>query len=652
MQQNRLYRLFSLLLFPLFFTTVCGARELKLSETGKVVGLTDYAVLFSTSPQESLANVADSLLQPLSNEKKALLEEKWFRINPEQSDWFFLTITNDEFKSRRLFFYLGSNMDVTVFRYSYQTGRRDSLILDGFFRREGSFIFPLDFPEESKYNLCFRVGKGNRPSHFKLHDIACNDREAIREKLFSNLISTDIPRIFQISIELLFMGMIIGIMFFASFHYLQTRDVVFIFYFLYLFFILLFMFNRMAEVASSEVIWYYMGYFRDLTWQPLSYLFYFLFSMHFVDFRKYNPTILRILKIMAGLILLYVVIDMFLAYREQLSLRNQLYSGFRLALIPVALYLIVNTFLIRDRFARILASGSLFMAGGAIIAFCLYLFSKSDDIWWFHYQMQIMYTGIVIELLFFTSGLSLKTKAVANEKALLTVQLDREREMKELEKKQTAIEVQQQERERFAQDLHDDLGSGLTSIRFLSEAIRKNPGDNASIEKISNLAEEMNRNMRQIVWAMQSGNRSLVDLSRFIKSQVNDLLEIKGIGFSCKIEDTLPDIPLTGYQVRSIGLTVKETVNNILKHSKAGKVEMNIFHDNGLATMSINDDGIGIEFNGESFLKGGLSNMKQRMYSIAGDIKWVTSSKGTQVIISFPVRKYLPDGQIGSQTEN
>jgi len=171
----------------------------------------------------------------------------------------------------------------------------------------------------------------------------------------------------------------------------------------------------------------------------------------------------------------------------------------------------------------------------------------------------------------------------------------------------------------------------------LRKAIRKNPSDIAVVEKISNLADEMNRNMRQIVWAMQSGNRSLVDLSRFIKSQVNDLLEINNIGFSCRIDDALPDFPLSGLQVRSIGLTVKETVNNILKHSGARAVDMDIFHQEEKIMVSITDNGTGIEVNDDSTVNGGLVNMKQRMNAIGGNVEWRSAASGTRVMISFPI---------------
>jgi len=620
-----------------------GQQVLTVTELENVVTLHHYAKRVTSGPDARLDEVAIRSLLPVAMEVKSLPDHAFIRNSGENCDWLFFKYSNAKDIKERIFFYLGSYTDITVYRHDSITGLTDSLQMEDFFRQNGSFIFPLDFPGSSTTNICFRIGMGNRPNHPMLFHYVGIDAVDIRERLYADLMSSDEKLFLKTPVVLLFMGMIIGIMFFAAFHYFQTREIVFVYYFLYLLFILLFMGTRLAEVGSAHVIWYHLGYFRDVTWQPLSYLFYFLFSMHFVDFRKYRPGIHRLLKMLVYLLLLYIAIDMTFAATGKLAWRRDLYLYWRIAMIPVALFLISGTLMISDRFARILATGSLCMAGGAIAAFCIALFSDDYDTDWFRYQMEIMYAGIVAELLFFTSGLSLKTKKIAGEKAALAVQLELEKELKEIEKRQTIIDVQQKERERFAQDLHDDLGSGLTSIRFLSEAISRNPGDRGSVEKINDLADEMNRSMRQIVWAMQSGQRTVPELSRFIKAQANDLFEMNGISFNCRLDERLPEFPLTAFQVRNIGLTVKEAGNNILKHAQATRVDMEVCMVEGRYTIRISDNGIGIPDKDSLTHNRGLENMKQRMIAIGGTVEVNSYSEGTRVKLSLPISANIGD---------
>jgi len=374
--------LFGLIIFLLSCFYSATAAVIDLSSTADVVMLDDYAGWITTGTEARLNDVADDRLQPFERNVKKLPGITYLRNLPEQCDWLFFPVVNNETVNRRLFFYLGSNMHITVYRYDVNTKVTDTVPIVDYFRKEGSFIFPMDFPALSTTNLCFRIGKGNRPNYSLLFSIAASEPGAIRERLHAVLLKSDENLFFQRPIELLFMGMIIGIMFFAAFHYFQTREMVFVYYFIYLLFILLFIGTRMAEVFSADVLWYHLGYFRDLTWQPLSYLFYFLFSMHFVDFGKHGTDIYRLLKVLVYLLLIYVGVDLVFAVMEKLAWRRELYFYFRLSLIPIALYLITRTFLIPDRFARILAMGSLAMAGGAIAAFSIQLFSDSHDSFW------------------------------------------------------------------------------------------------------------------------------------------------------------------------------------------------------------------------------------------------------------------------------
>src|SRR5205085_3526471 len=95
----------------------------------------------------------------------------------------------------------------------------------------------------------------------------------------------------------------------------------------------------------------------------------------------------------------------------------------------------------------------------------------------------------------------------------------REKFKKQLQRQKIILEKQQaveKERTRIATDMHDDLGAGLSRIKFLSETIgikkQKEEPIEDEISSIRNYSHEMIDKMGEIVWALNEKNDSLVDL--------------------------------------------------------------------------------------------------------------------------------------------
>src|SRR6185437_205170 len=97
--------------------------------------------------------------------------------------------------------------------------------------------------------------------------------------------------------------------------------------------------------------------------------------------------------------------------------------------------------------------------------------------------------------------------------------------------KKRAVE---KERTRIATDMHDDLGAGLSRIKFLSETIhlKKQMGQPVKEEDLGNIgrfANEMIDKMGEIVWALNEKNDSLSDLLSYTRSYAVDYLLSNGI---------------------------------------------------------------------------------------------------------------------------
>lgn len=211
-----------------------------------------------------------------------------------------------------------------------------------------------------------------------------------------------------------------------------------------------------------------------------------------------------------------------------------------------------------------------------------------------------------------------------------------EKEMAMLEKQQ-AIE---KERTRIATDMHDDLGAGLSRIKFLSETIGIKKQQHQPIEedvnKIREYSHEMIDKMGEIVWALNEKNDSLSDLLSYTRSYTMEYLSQHGIACKVEIPDNLPSYFVSGEFRRNIFLTIKEALHNVVKHSQATEVKLTINVNHHLS-IKLNDNGIGIDKSKARSFSNGLANMETRVKEIGGRIE-ITNKKGTLIDLSIPMQ--------------
>ena len=220
----------------------------------------------------------------------------------------------------------------------------------------------------------------------------------------------------------------------------------------------------------------------------------------------------------------------------------------------------------------------------------------------------------------------------------------------ELEKKQ-AIE---KERTRIATDMHDDLGAGLSRIKFLSETIGIKKQQQLPIEEeitsIREYSHEMIDKMGEIVWALNEKNDSLSDLLAYTRSYAVGYLLQAGIRCTVETPENFPILFVSGEFRRNIFLTIKETLHNIVKHAQASCVWLSMNTGRELIII-IQDDGIGFDRGQVRPFSNGLANMQQRIRDIGGrlliqprseDSSWLDpgrsdAGRGTLVKIIAPL---------------
>jgi signal transduction histidine kinase len=209
--------------------------------------------------------------------------------------------------------------------------------------------------------------------------------------------------------------------------------------------------------------------------------------------------------------------------------------------------------------------------------------------------------------------------------------------------KQLAI---QSERQRISGDMHDDIGTGLSTMMLYVNMLKSKMSDKleyADIERVSALGSELVVQMKEIVWSLNPGNDSLESLLVFIRQYFVQLFEPLPFHTNVILPALIPDIALKGAARRNIFLCVKEALNNVIKHAKADRIELNVLMLHDKLIISIKDNGAGLPENtGNKFFSNGLKNMRRRMEQINGKFQFYNED-GAVIKMEIELKGY-PNG--------
>lgn len=202
----------------------------------------------------------------------------------------------------------------------------------------------------------------------------------------------------------------------------------------------------------------------------------------------------------------------------------------------------------------------------------------------------------------------------------------------------------QEVRHRIATDLHDDVGSALSSISISSQLAKKfSSQEDEKVNKILNLINNTSRetleSMSDIVWAINPKNDLGKNMVLKMQRVATDLLESKGIKVNFKSQELFETMKLGMEGRKNLFLIFKEAINNISRHAGCDEVTITLrLHDNQLL-MKIEDDGKGFVVTKSAF-GNGMDSMKHRANQIGGILRIESNAeKGTKVILDVDLTK-------------
>ncbi len=196
-------------------------------------------------------------------------------------------------------------------------------------------------------------------------------------------------------------------------------------------------------------------------------------------------------------------------------------------------------------------------------------------------------------------------------------------------------------RNNIASDLHDEIGSTLSSISLSSLIIQKKLKDdtngvNPLLNQISKNTDNMMEAMSDIVWSINTKNDGFGNVINRMRGFAIEILEPKNCTVHFNIANSLKDIKLDMIQRKNIYLLFKEAINNIAKYAEAKNAWIDInLEKNHIIKMSIRDDGKG--FSNEPAQKenlggNGIFNMKKRADELYAKLSIETAfGSGTKI---------------------
>lgn len=445
-------------------------------------------------------------------------------------------------------------------------------------------------------------------------------------------------------ITIILLGIMFSMFAYTCTLFVRTFQREYLYYSAALFVFMVYFIMRLLNVFRFGDLYFFLYDLRYQVLQLAGNILILLFIASFLKLKANLPKLYRLFRISIVFQIVFLIINVPLTYTNQYNFwGNMAFDVIRVLVLLYSVYLIITLLIWRkEKEARYLGVGSFV----AILMACIALYV---DRWSDYDYMLLRYTGIpvllfmfgvLLQMFLFLQGLAYRTRRQEISRIRAVEQLQLENDRKELEKYKAIIDARENERNRISQEIHDDIGSGLTSIRLLSEIAKAKSSqpDNKELEKISATSNVLMDKMNEIIWTLNSRNDSLPNLIAYLRHHVVEYFESLHMHLHLTVPDVINEITISGKIRRNILLSVKEALHNVVKHSQATDVNVEFTVDQYFS-ISISDNGIGFNPALNKSHSNGLHNMKERLQVIGGTCS-IVNDGGTSIILKVPLNHY------------
>ena len=197
-------------------------------------------------------------------------------------------------------------------------------------------------------------------------------------------------------------------------------------------------------------------------------------------------------------------------------------------------------------------------------------------------------------------------------------------------------------RTQIAADLHDEIGSTLSSISVFNEMLRQEvagapPRVHQLVHRVEENLQAAQDSLHEIVWTINPENDALENILLALQQYAAELLEARGIRFEFLVPERSVAIRLSMEKRRQVYLIVKEALNNLIRHAACTQAFLGVYVDESNLTLTVRDNGKGFQ-RVAAGSGNGLRNMETRAASIGATLM-VSSGEatGTNVTLRVPI---------------
>jgi signal transduction histidine kinase len=201
-----------------------------------------------------------------------------------------------------------------------------------------------------------------------------------------------------------------------------------------------------------------------------------------------------------------------------------------------------------------------------------------------------------------------------------------------------------EEKERIFENLHDSLGARLTNI-YISNNVAKKAIDNKNNSMLQDMLLRIEKNvsqgikdLKEIIFGPETGDRLIIDFAKLLGFNIKERLKLKNINllYSTNHDEKINNL---NSAIRfEINKLLQEIISNVLKHSEATTVHLEIIIKNNNIEIDLKDNGTGFDYNNNLETGFGITSIINRINRLNGDVELKSSrGMGTSYNISIPI---------------
>lgn len=417
---------------------------------------------------------------------------------------------------------------------------------------------------------------------------------------------------------------ILSIVLIFGFQWVFSREKLYLWYCLYS---LSYLFVIWRNLEDIQPIFYFTFYY--LSWNDTKvfhsiavFYTYIVFCCYFLDFDP--PILKKIVKSFSYFCITAIFIELIflsLGYNDHTRWLFYKFVRFVLTLLGVASIFIAMRS--RHILAKYIILGSSCMALAEILSMILPT----------RFSSNISLLGVYADFILFAVALGIRSKYIENEKMKLTLENLRLQAEKESEASQL--------KSRIANDIHDEIGLGLTSANYLLYNIMKSNTNNEldnEVKRVIGLNSEMVTQLHNIIWSMDESKDNIHEFGSDLKAIFIEFQYNHNVKGQFSQTNDYKDIKVNGFLRRNILMCMKEGLNNAVKHGKATIIDVHLTWTKSNIVLHSKDNGRG--FNEHSTTNpthgNGIKNMHKRVQDCGGKVTFYNAN-GANIYIEIPI---------------